>query len=144
MNHALVLLALASLAMVSPLSPVDPELEDSGLSDKQVAAKTQPPQLEYQAAIQYPESWRQSGFSGTVTLRALVRPDGTVEKAEVSRTSGNNQLDKAAAAAALANRYSPARDEQGRPVACWIAYPVLLQIDSQSDSVSEAKPPPDK
>ncbi|MBM3223874.1 MAG: tetratricopeptide repeat protein [Candidatus Tectomicrobia bacterium] len=76
--------------------------------------KTPPPQsgasvhFTHQPAPVYPESARQQGREGTVTLRLELRTDGTIGEVQVARSSGHDILDTAAQEAARTWQHTPA------------------------------------
>jgi protein TonB len=68
---------------------------------------------------------RPEGLAARVRLRLHVRDDGAVERVEVAVSSGRPELDAAAATAARAWRFLPARRD-GIPIAStvliWVAF----------------------
>lgn len=56
----------------------------------------------------YPQTARSRGVEGKVGLKVYVTPDGTVERAEVVKSSGVESFDDAARESALAARFEPA------------------------------------
>ncbi|MEK7774725.1 MAG: TonB family protein [Candidatus Zixiibacteriota bacterium] len=72
---------------------------------------------------EYPRLAKQAGLSGKVWVKALVDKEGNVVKAIVGKTSGVQSLDDAAVAAAFENKFKPGI-QNGRPVNCWVTYPV--------------------
>lgn len=80
-------------------------------------ADRQEPELVRDAAPDYPDSAREDGVSGSVTVSYTVNGDGRVEGVRVTRSSGDSRLDRAATAAARRWRYKPAvQDGQPRSV----------------------------
>jgi TonB family protein len=66
---------------------------------------------------EYPESASEDGVSGSVTLSYTVNGEGRVEDVRVTRSSGDDRLDRAATSAARKWRYKPAvQDGQPRSV----------------------------
>lgn len=65
-----------------------------------------------------PRAVRQEGTAGTVFTRYFVGTDGRVSGCEVTRSSGNPELDEHTCLLIESRfRYRPARDATGRPVA---------------------------
>lgn len=64
---------------------------------------------------------------GRVVLRLLVRADGGVARVEIAEPSGEEALDRAAASAAWAWRFSPAT-RNGSPIDAWVLIPVRFVI----------------
>jgi protein TonB len=73
----------------------------------------------------YPDSARAKGISGTVTVEAYVRTDGSVGDTRISKSVPG--LDDAAAAAVRQWRFKPAT-AKGQPVAWWVSVPVKFSI----------------
>jgi protein TonB len=105
-------------ASVAPAPPANPlprpapaESHDPRPGDRQE------PALDRDAAPDYPESAREDGVSGSVTLSYTVNGEGRVEDARVVKSSGDSRLDQAALEAAKKWRYKPAvREGQPHPV----------------------------
>ncbi|MGH7729734.1 MAG: energy transducer TonB [Candidatus Eiseniibacteriota bacterium] len=76
-------------------------------------------------APSYPEEARERNVTGVVQVRALVRTDGAIERARVSRSVP--LLDQAALDAVRQWRFKPAICG-GRPVAVWVTIPVRFSI----------------
>jgi protein TonB len=79
------------------------------------------------ATVSYPARARRLGSEGTVTLLVRVGPDGAVLCVDVAESSGHEELDRAAAAAALGWRFSPARRD-GVAVAHEVRVPVTFSL----------------
>ncbi len=80
------------------------------------------------AEPKYPAAARNREIEGTVYVRMLVNTQGRVESVEVSRSSGNDALDRAATDAVNTWRFRPGRDAQGRAVRCYITVPVRFVL----------------
>lgn len=76
----------------------------------------------------YPLALQRRGVGGTVWLRLWVDDEGRPADAGVSRSSGVDELDRAALNAAPGFLFTPALHD-GRPVATWIEFPVLFAPD---------------
>ena len=73
----------------------------------------------------YPDSARSLGLSGTVTVQAYVKTDGTVGATRI--LDSVRGLDEAAAAAVVQWRFKPAT-AKGQPVAWWVSVPVKFSL----------------
>jgi TonB family protein len=80
------------------------------------------PKAVHLAVPDYPELARAAGIEGRVTVQAIVDSLGAVSGVEVIKGSGSVLLDQAAAAAALASRFTPGR-QNDRPVPVLVAIP---------------------
>jgi protein TonB len=78
---------------------------------------------------EYPREARRKGLEGSVTLRLLVRADGTVADVQVHASCGHAILDRAAAAAAWTWRFEPAL-ERGRRVERWTERVVTFRLEA--------------
>ena len=74
-------------------------------------------------APRYPEKARLKGEEGRVTVRAFVRPDGSVDRTELVVASGHGLLDEAALRAVERWRFRPAMHD-GVPAAGEIDIPI--------------------
>jgi TonB family protein len=82
----------------------------------------------------YPQMARHRVLQGDVTLDVLVRADGNISDARVSKSSGYSQLDSAALISVGYWQYNPAI-EAGRAVDAWKAVTVhFVPKDSQPES----------
>lgn len=59
-------------------------------------------------APRYPESARDKGIEGSVTVEYTISTEGSVEGARVSSSSGNSDLDRAAVESVESRKYKPA------------------------------------
>ena len=84
---------------------------------------------------EYPVEAKNKMIGGTVYVKALVDKDGSVVKAQLAKTSGNQLLDTAAVNSAYECKYTPA-EYDGQPVAVWVTYNVTFTPD---DEKSEEK-----
>ena len=87
-----------------------------------------PPQLIAGAAPAYPEGLRQQGIEGAVRVRVVVDQDGNVENATVVVSSGYEEMDAAAVAAAYRYRFAAARNRYGDPVRCAVGQTVQFRL----------------
>ena len=78
----------------------------------------------------YPEFAKKSGIEGEVWLEVEVFSDGSVGAIEVKQSlmSGPNGLDQAAIKAVKQWEFSPAKSG-GKPVACWVTFPVSFSLN---------------
>lgn len=119
-----------SLPTVSRNDPVSSDLFGSGDdANARVIARSPlvPPRLKAEAQPKYPEWARRTGIEGTTLVKAKVLVDGTVGAAEVRRSAGNPELDKAAVDAIRHSRFVPA-ERGGTPVAVWIEIPIQFKL----------------
>ena len=75
----------------------------------------------------YPKDAQKKGIEGTVDLRVLVTEQGTVDKVEITTSSGHSDMDRAAVDAAKRTRFRPAI-RNGERVAMWINYPIQFAL----------------
>lgn len=80
-------------------------------------------------APRYPVESRRLREQGTVTIRVLVSPEGSVQEIKLADSSGHSRLDKAALSAVRGWRFAPAK-QAGKPVAAWVIVPIpfILQV----------------
>jgi TonB family protein len=78
----------------------------------------------------YPPSLKARGVEGVVTVRVKIGADGQVEDVGVVRGSGYPEFDSAAVAAARAERFSPATEDD-KPVAFTLSYSYRFRIESK-------------
>lgn len=77
-------------------------------------------------APRYPAAALRRGESGTVMVRAEIRPDGTPDVVTVARSSGSRQLDRAALDAVRRWRFRPAQQD-GQPVRAAVMVPISFE-----------------
>lgn len=75
----------------------------------------------------YPEIAQQNGWEGRVIVRAYISAEGTVGEAEISRSSGHQELDEAALVAVRRAQFEAAT-RNGLPVASWIKVPISFAL----------------
>lgn len=91
--------------LVSP--PAQPQSGESGGGGLLGTLYSQPVML-FMPKPLYPQRARERGIEGKVTVKVLVTPEGTVERAEVVKSSGYELLDQNAQESALEARFKPA------------------------------------
>lgn len=87
-----------------------------------------PPKILQEVKVPYPSRARGLGVEGTVRVRVLVGPDGTVRRAQVISGPGFG-LNEAAREALLKFRFEPAIGSDGKPMAWWITYSYAFEIN---------------
>ena len=75
----------------------------------------------------YPDSARREGREGRVLLRVLVDDQGQSKMVEINRSSGSEELDRAAAEAIKRWRFYPARYAD-QPVESWLRIPIEFRL----------------
>ena len=78
-------------------------------------------------APRYPQQAQRSGIQGAVQVRATVAPDGSVERMELARSSGNRHLDRAAMEAVRRWRFDPAT-RGGQPISADVVIPIEFNM----------------
>lgn len=94
--------------------------KENGDDNANVLRPKIPPQLMTAAAVSYPEELRSEGIEGQVVLKMIVGADGSVEHVSLVVSSGYDEMDRAAEAAAYQYRFSPAENSAGNPVRCGV------------------------
>lgn len=80
----------------------------------------------------YPGLSKKLKEQGTVQLRALINPDGSVAKLELLKSSGYERLDSSAFNTVKNSwKFEPAR-QNGQPVAEWVNFPVNFTLKNRS------------
>ena len=77
----------------------------------------------------YPPSLQQRGIGGIVGVLMFVDSTGAARQPEVNRTSGRDELDRAALRAAPRLRFRPATRD-GRPFSTWVKFDVVFEPDA--------------
>ena len=75
----------------------------------------------------YPALALKMRIEGTVTLRVLVLEDGTSGKVVLSKSSGNDSLDKSALETVAKWKFTPAKS-QGKQIAQWVNIPIHFSM----------------
>ncbi len=88
------------------------------------------PELIHKEVPEYPKMAKQAGLDGDVTLRVLVKKDGTVGDAKVQVSSNIASLDEAALRAVFKCTFKPAI-QNGRPVNVWVSFPYEFSLTKQ-------------
>ncbi|MCW6533098.1 energy transducer TonB [Sphingomonas lycopersici] len=104
-----------------PAPPPPPRVSQAAV------AKGNPGQ--YFSQDNYPPSALRAGEEGRVVAMLTIGTDGRVSECEVTTSSGSAALDQATCRIAKSRvRYSPAKDENGQPIASRQTLPVRWQI----------------
>ena len=84
-----------------------------------------------QPSVQYPPTSRDNGEEGTVTLRFIVQPDGSVSDIRIARSSGHPRLDAAAQRNLRQAKFQPATCH-GKPIAMRVHYSFTFELTDDS------------
>ena len=95
-------------------------------SDEGFIPSSTEPVITFQMKADYPEIARRAGLEGTVMIHARVNARGQVDRAEVIQ-GVHPLLDKAALAAALRCRFTPAK-QRTVSVPVWVAIPYRFRL----------------
>lgn len=79
-------------------------------------------------APRYPREALRMGAGGTVRITVTVAADGSVERQELTVSSGNRHLDRAALETVRRWRFQPAT-RNGKPVAAEVSVPIVFNPD---------------
>ena len=82
-------------------------------------------------SVRYPPTSRDNGEEGTVTLRFIVQPDGSVSDIQMARSSGHSRLDFAAQRNLRDTKFQPATCH-GKPIAMRIRQPFIFELTDDS------------
>jgi len=107
-------------------TPFD-NLTQSPPSGEGFVASSAEPVLNFHVKAGYPEIARRAGLEGTVLIHVLVDVRGQVDRAEVIQ-GVHPLLDKAALAAALRCRFTPAK-QRDMPGPVWVAIPYRFRLN---------------
>ena len=81
-----------------------------------------------QENIQYPRISRDNNSQGRALIRFVVRTDGSIDGAEVMKSSGDIYLDKEAVRVVSSMpKWSPGR-QQGKAVSVYFVLPVVFRL----------------
>ena len=83
-----------------------------------------------QQRLQYPDLARKAGIEGQVIVHVHISESGEVTETRVLRSLGHSGVDEAAVAAVRSVQWQPARKD-GKPVAVWVAVPVLFKLGAE-------------
>jgi protein TonB len=86
-----------------------------------------PPHRIYSPNPEYPGIAKRNNWQGLVTLRALIKMNGTIGEITVFQSSGFEVLDRSALLAVKKWRYQPAL-RQGTAVECYLRIPVRFKL----------------
>lgn len=130
---------LQNFNMELPVEPLVIDMASEPNNAITVAVKSEPAQssteavaqpklvssVEYvrEPAARYPAAARATKQRGTVTLRALIDPQGHAREVNVHRSSGHRLLDDAARVAVLGALFKPYR-ENGRALPVYVLIPI--------------------
>ena len=87
----------------------------------------QAPEMLSTFELEYPEPVRKAGIEGTTHLEIGVSATGETETVAVKKSSGNENLDQSAIAAARAMKWKPAH-YKGKPVAAQVVLPARFKL----------------
>lgn len=76
----------------------------------------------------YPQIAREREMKGTVIIKVLLRTDGTVDQAEIAKSTGYPILDNAALEAARKWTFTPAM-QRNKPVRVWVSIPFTFTLE---------------
>ncbi len=93
---------------------------------EQFVVSAENPKLLQRVQPEYPEMARMAQLQGTVIVKVLVGPDGTVLDAQVVK-SVNPTLDQSALAAARRTKWIPGK-QRNIPVKAWMALPFNFKL----------------
>jgi protein TonB len=95
--------------------------------DEGFVASSENPKITFWAKPEYPEMARRAQIEGTVLVKVLVGPDGTVKDAVVLQ-GVNPLLNKAAIEAARKCKFIPGK-QRNIPVKAWMALPFNFRLN---------------
>ena len=78
--------------------------------------------------IRYPRWAVRQGWQGKLVLAIEVKPDGTVGRYSVMRSTGHRLLDESGTKAVLDWKFQPAL-QNGKPILTCVQIPVVFQLD---------------
>ena len=90
-----------------------------------------PPKELHRPSLRYPSVSQNDGDEGTVTLRFIVQPDGSVSDIRIARSSGHPRLDAAAVRSLRRAKFQPATCH-GKPIAMRMHYSFTFELTDDS------------
>lgn len=84
-----------------------------------------------QENIVYPEKAQQAGIEGTAIITCFIDEDGICKNTSVLRSTGNAELDAAAAESFKNTKFKPAK-AYGKPVGVYISIPVSFKLKADN------------
>ena len=90
-----------------------------------------PPKELHRPSLQYPSASQDDGDEGTVRLRFIVQPDGSVSDIRIARSSGYRHLDAAAQRNLRDTKFQPATCH-GKPIAMQIHQSFTFELTDDS------------
>ena len=90
-----------------------------------------PPKELHRPSLQYPSASQEYGDEGTVRLRFIVQPDGSVSDIRIARSSGHSRLDFAAQRNLRDTKFQPATCH-GKPIAMRVHYSFTFELTDDS------------
>ena len=90
-----------------------------------------PPKELHRPSLRYPSVSQNDGDEGTVTLRFIVQPDGSISDIRIARSSGYQRLDAAAQKALRNIKLQPATCH-GKPIAMRVHYSFTFELTDDS------------
>lgn len=90
-----------------------------------------PPKELHRPSLRYPSASQDDGDEGTVRLRFIVQPDGSVSDIQIARSSGYRHLDAAAQRNLRDTKFQPATCH-GKPIAMRIHYSFTFKLTDDS------------
>ncbi len=109
----------------------DPDGVEGGKEDGnggQDGVAVQLPYVTYKVEPNYPSDARSNNQEGTVTLKVLIETNGRPVEAQIIGSSGVASLDASALKAIYRWRFSPAKNNKGKPVRCYVNIPVSFRL----------------
>ncbi|MGD2153756.1 MAG: TonB family protein [Gemmatimonadales bacterium] len=119
-------------SLAPPPADLDQLRAEPHLTPYTAAPKIKDREAAIDAVLQhYPDELRSAGVGGTVYVFIFIETDGTVGNAVLQGSSGNEELDAAALAAAREIEFTPAVNMDER-VPVWVAFPIVFQAPEGS------------
>lgn len=108
-------------------STTQPPTPNASTSAQNFQPFDQAPEMLSAFDLTYPELMRKAGIEGTTYLEIGINTAGETETVVVKKSSGNENLDQAAMAAARAMKWKPAH-YKGKPVAAQVVLPARFKL----------------